>query len=122
MRVLLSTQGSRGDVEPLEGRALTWRALGTEVRVCAPPGTESAEPPGKELAELLAEVGVALVPVGRPVRPLVTGATPSAADAPRRAAELVAARVDTVAGPGRPFPPQVADNVDPWSRTSDRSR
>ena len=35
------------------------------------------------------------VPVGQPVRPLVTGATPpSAADLPRRAAELVAAAAE----------------------------
>jgi vancomycin aglycone glucosyltransferase len=40
----------------------------------------------------------ALVPVGQPVRPLVTGATPpSAANLRRRAGELVAAQFDTVA-------------------------
>ena len=81
MRVLLSTYGSRGDVEPMVG-------LGAEVRVCAPP----------DFAELLARVGVPLMPVSQPVRPMVTGATPpSAADLPRRAAELVAAQFDTVA-------------------------
>jgi vancomycin aglycone glucosyltransferase len=54
------------------------RALGAEVRVCAP----------LDCAERLAEVGVALVPVGEPVRPLMHGATPpSAADVPRRAGE-----------------------------------
>jgi vancomycin aglycone glucosyltransferase len=91
MRVLLSTYGSRGDVEPLVGLAVQLRALGAEVRVCAPPD--------KEFAELLAGVGVPLVPFGQSVRELVTGARPpSAADAPRRAAELVAARFDTVAG------------------------
>ena len=38
-----------------------------------------------------------LVPIGQPVRPPVTEATPpSAADLPRRAAELVAAQFDTV--------------------------
>jgi vancomycin aglycone glucosyltransferase len=66
-------------------------ALGAEVRVCAPP----------DFAELLARVGVPLVPVGQPVRPLVTGATsPSAADLPRPAGGLVAAQFDTVAGRG----------------------
>ncbi len=68
MRVLLSTYGSRGDVEPMVGLAVRLRALGAEVRVCAPPD--------KEFAELLARVGVPPVPVGQPVRPLVTGATP----------------------------------------------
>ena len=56
--------------------------------MCAPPDS----------AELLARVGVPLVPVGQPVRPLVTGATPpSTADLPRRAAEWVSAQFDTVA-------------------------
>jgi vancomycin aglycone glucosyltransferase len=88
VRVLLSTYGSRGDVEPMVGLAVRLRALGAEVRVCAPP----------DFAERLAEVGVPLVPVGRPVRPMVTGATPpSAAGLPRRAAELVAAQFDKVA-------------------------
>ena len=69
MRVLLSTDGSRGDVEPMVGLAVRLRALGAEMPVCAP-----------------------LVPVGQPVRPMVHAATPpSAAELPGRAAELVAA-------------------------------
>jgi vancomycin aglycone glucosyltransferase len=78
VRVLLSTYESHGDVEPMVGLAVRLRTLGAEVPVCAPP----------DFAELLARVGVPLVPIGQPVRPLVTGATPpSAADLPRRAAE-----------------------------------
>jgi hypothetical protein len=42
VRVLLSTDGGRGD-EPLVGLAVRLRALGAEVRVCAPP--DSAERP-----------------------------------------------------------------------------
>ncbi len=53
MRVLLSTYGSRGDVEPMVGLAARLRALGAEVRVCAPP----------DFAELLARVG-APMPAG----------------------------------------------------------
>jgi vancomycin aglycone glucosyltransferase len=88
MRVLLSTYGSPGDVEPMVGLAVQSRALGAEVRVCAPP----------DFAELLARVGVPLVPIGHPVRQPVTGATPpSAADLPPRAGELGAAQFDTVA-------------------------
>jgi vancomycin aglycone glucosyltransferase len=88
MRVLLSTYGGRGDVEPLVGLAVRLRTLGAEVRVCAP----------EDCAERLAEVGVPLVPAGQPVRPLVQGATPpSPADLPRLAAELIAAQFDTVA-------------------------
>jgi vancomycin aglycone glucosyltransferase len=85
MRVLLSTYGGRGDVEPLVGLAVRLRALGAEVRVCAPP----------DCAQRLAEVGVPLVPVGPPVRQLVHGATrPSVADVPRLAAELIAEQFD----------------------------
>ncbi|MGC9669542.1 glycosyltransferase [Planosporangium sp. 12N6] len=88
MRVLLSTYDSRGGVEPLVALAVRLRERGAEVLVCAPP----------DCAERLAEVGVPLVPVGPPVRPLVHGAAPpSAADVPRRAAELIAAQFDTLA-------------------------
>ena len=75
LSVLLSTYGSRGDVEPMVGLAVRLRALGAEVQVCAPP----------DFAELLARVGAPLVPVGQPVRPMVHGATPPPmADLPRR--------------------------------------
>jgi vancomycin aglycone glucosyltransferase len=88
VRVLLSTYDSRGGVEPLVALAVRLRELGAEARVCAPP----------DCAERLAEVGVPLVPVGAPVRPLVHGVTPpSVADVPRRAAELIAAQFDKLA-------------------------
>jgi vancomycin aglycone glucosyltransferase len=37
MRVLLSTIGSRGDVQPMVALALQLRELGQEVCICAPP-------------------------------------------------------------------------------------
>ena len=43
MRVLLSTYGSRGDVEPSVGLAAELRALGTQLWVCAPPDCAAAE-------------------------------------------------------------------------------
>jgi len=87
MRVLLSTYGGRGDVEPMVALAVRLRELGAEVRACAPP----------DRAERLAEIGVPLVPVGQPVRPLLHGAArPSAADVPRIAAELIAAQFDAL--------------------------
>ncbi len=89
MRVLLSTYGGRGDVEPLVSLAVRLRDLGGEVRACAPP----------DRGERLAEFGVPLVPVGQPVRPLLHGPRPaSAADVPRIAAELIAAQFDALAG------------------------
>ena len=43
MRVLLSAYGSLGDVEPVVGLAVRLRALGAQVRVCAPPDCAAAE-------------------------------------------------------------------------------
>ncbi|HKH94701.1 MAG TPA: glycosyltransferase [Gemmatimonadaceae bacterium] len=37
MRVLLSTIGSRGDVQPLVALAMQLRALGEDVHLCVPP-------------------------------------------------------------------------------------
>lgn len=155
MRVLLSTYGSRGDVEPMVGLAVRLRELGVEVRMCAPP----------DFAELLAGAGVTLVPVWVSARALTTGAKSPAGDLPQRAADLIAAQFDAVAEaaagcevvvatgmmpaaagalsvaemlglrsvsvtfqqltlpspyrpplayPGRPLPPEVADNRELW--------
>ncbi len=82
MRVLLSTWGSRGDVEPLLGLALELRAQGVDVRMCAPP----------DFAERVAEVGVPFVPMGFAVRELVAS-KPSPADV---AAALVAQHFEVV--------------------------
>ncbi|WP_272264116.1 glycosyltransferase [Streptomyces xanthophaeus] len=158
MRVLLSTYGSRGDVEPLVGLAVRLRELGAEVRVCAPPD--------KDFAERLAGVGVSMVGVGQSARKLTTAApAPSKANLPQRAAELIASQFQVIseaaqgcdvlvatgampaiagarsvaeklgigyvsaifqqltlpsphrpplAYPGRPFPPQVTDNLALW--------
>ncbi|PJE96870.1 glycosyl transferase [Streptomyces carminius] len=89
MRVVLSAWGSRGDIEPLVALAARLRELGAQARVCAPPD--------EEFAELAARAGVPLVPLGPKVRPVVSGARPpTAQDAFRLAAELVAARFDTL--------------------------
>ncbi|MFG2376806.1 glycosyltransferase [Streptomyces sp. NPDC048504] len=87
MRVLLSTYGTRGDVEPLVALAVRLRELGAEVRMCAPPD--------EEFAERLAGLGVQLVPVGPPVRELMRGTTlPSAADLSRYRTEMVGTQFD----------------------------
>jgi vancomycin aglycone glucosyltransferase len=103
VRVLLSTYDSRGDVEPLVGLAVRLRELGAEVRVCAPPDCAG-----------LAEVGVPMVPVGQSVRPLVHWSRfRSAADEPRRAAELEAVQFDTVAAAAQGRDVLVATGVTP---------
>lgn len=89
MRVLLTTWGSRGDVEPIAGLALRLRELGAEVRVCAPPD--------EEFAALVARAGASFVPLGPSVRSVVSGTQAPSADAAfRLAAALVAARFETL--------------------------
>jgi len=88
MRVLLTTYGGRGDLEPLVGLSVRLRAFGAEVQVCAPP----------DRAERLTDVGVPVLPAGPPVRPLVHEASrTSPADVPRIATKVIAAQFDTVA-------------------------
>ena len=87
MNVLLSTYGSRGDVEPLVALAVQLRALGTEVRMCAPPD--------EEFTELLAREGVAPVPFDRPWRSWER--PPTAEERQQRVADFIDEQYDTVA-------------------------
>jgi vancomycin aglycone glucosyltransferase len=91
MRVLLSTYGSRGDVEPMAGLAVQLQALGAEAVMCAPPD--------QEFAELLTRAGVPLAPAFSPVRQWVSNAMMKrpAVDLPQRAAEMVAAQFEAIA-------------------------
>ena len=72
MRVLLTTWGSRGDVEPLAGLAVALRELGAEAVVCAPPD--------EDFVALLARAGVPLVPLGPTVHSIVAGPKPPTAE------------------------------------------
>ncbi len=113
MRVLLSTYDSRGGVEPLAGLAVQLRALGAEVRVCAPPD--------EEFAERLAGLGVPLVPFGGSVRAMTTAATPpSEAELRRHVDELIAAQFDTVAAAAEGCDALVATGL-PWTAAGARS-
>ncbi len=87
MRVLLSTFGSRGDVEPLVALAVRLRESGAEVTVCAPPDGD--------FVERLAGVGVPLVGVGPSARAL-TKAAPPPSSMSERAARIIANIFDTV--------------------------
>ncbi|MFY9919727.1 MAG: glycosyltransferase [Mycobacterium sp.] len=58
MRVLLSTIGSRGDVQPLVALALHLREAGHHASVCAPPGFD----------ELVTEHGLTFFPIGHDLR------------------------------------------------------
>ncbi|MDN3239528.1 glycosyltransferase [Glycomyces tritici] len=89
MRVLLSTYGSRGDVEPMAALAVRLRALGATAIVCAPPDPE--------FARLLADADVPAAPAGDAVRPLVTGTgPPPVRDFTARTAAVLAEQFDRI--------------------------
>lgn len=58
MRVLLSTIGSRGEVQPIAALAVQLRELGQEARVCAPP----------DFRGLIEGLGIPFVPLGPELR------------------------------------------------------
>jgi len=58
MRILFSTIGSRGDVQPLVALASHLKALGHEVRVCVPP----------DFCEWIESLGIPVTPIGPEVR------------------------------------------------------
>lgn len=94
MRALLSTIGSRGDVQPLVALALQLRALGQEVHLCVPP----------DFHEWIESLGLTVTSIGPELRKL-TAASPSSSSAlfstPERRRQLaeasVAAQFETIA-------------------------
>ncbi len=89
MRVLLTSWGSRGDVEPLAGLAVELQKLGAEVRM--------AVPPDDDFVELLARAGVPHIPLGPSVLSVVAAPKPPDAKAAfQLAPQLVAARFETL--------------------------
>jgi vancomycin aglycone glucosyltransferase len=58
MRILFSTIGSRGDVQPIVALASHLKALGHEVRVCLPP----------DFREWIESLGIPVTPIGPEVR------------------------------------------------------
>jgi vancomycin aglycone glucosyltransferase len=92
MRALLSTIGSRGDVQPLVALALSLRALGAEVRLCVPP----------DFRAWIEGLGLSVVPIGPEVRQAAAAAhaaaaAPPSADAKRRMVEgTVATQFETI--------------------------
>lgn len=87
MRVLLSTFGGRGDVEPLTGLAVRLKELGAKVSMCAPPD--------EDFEQLLRGVGVPHMPVWKSARALTNAGDPPSS-IPQHATELIASQFDTV--------------------------
>ncbi|MCS0603713.1 glycosyltransferase [Streptomyces sp. LP11] len=89
MRVLLSTYGTRGDVEPLVALAARLRALGAQVRMCVPPDDE--------FTRRAAGLGVDVIPVGPPVRVVTRGTgLPSAAELARYRSALLGTQFEVI--------------------------
>lgn len=89
MRALLSTIGSRGDVQPLVSLAVQLRALGHEARLCVPP----------DFREWIEGFGIEVTPIGPEVRRFVpsTPAAPPSADQLRRMMDgTVATQFETI--------------------------
>jgi vancomycin aglycone glucosyltransferase len=82
VRVLLSTIGSRGDVQLVLALALKLTELGQEVRLCAPP----------DFRELVETLGIPFVQVGPEVRQTASAQAPPSPEQMRQVME------DTVAG------------------------
>jgi vancomycin aglycone glucosyltransferase len=104
MRVVLSTYGSRGDVEPLVALAVQLREFGAEVRVCAPAD--------EDFARRLAGVGVPMVPFGPSARAL-TKAGPQPSSMSERAAAVIASQLDAVAAAAEGCDALVATGMTP---------
>ncbi len=92
MRVLLSTIGSRGDVQPLVALALQLRSLGQDTHLCVPP----------DFREWIEGLGLTMTPIGPELRRMTAAAPaaplvrPSPEVARRLAEESVAAQFETV--------------------------
>ena len=86
MRVLLSTIGSRGDVQPLVALASQLRALRQEVRLCVPP----------DFRDWIESLGIPVTPIGPEVRKWTASSPPAtlAPPSPERRRQLIE---DTVA-------------------------
>jgi vancomycin aglycone glucosyltransferase len=92
MRVLLSTIGSRGDVQPLVALASQLRTLGQEVRLCVPP----------DFRDWIENLGMPVMPIGPEVRRTGKASAAAARPTPEQRRQMmedtVAAQFETIAG------------------------
>jgi vancomycin aglycone glucosyltransferase len=97
MRVLLSTIGSRGDVQPMVALAWQLKALDQEVRLCVPPDFQG----------WIEGMGFAVTPIGPALRsagtasPATLPAPPSPEQLRRMAEATVATQFETIAAAAR---------------------
>jgi vancomycin aglycone glucosyltransferase len=91
MRMLLSTIGSRGDVQPLVALGSELKAIGHDVLLCVPP----------DFREWIEGLGISVTPIGPELRSIgrarPTGTTITAEQRRRMLEGTVAAQFDTIA-------------------------
>lgn len=85
MRVLLSTIGSRGDVQPVVALGLRLRDLGQDVRLCAPP----------DFSDWVEGFGIEFTPIGPEVRSTGKASPTRVAPAPEQMRQIAEATVAT---------------------------
>jgi vancomycin aglycone glucosyltransferase len=86
MRVLLSTIGSRGDVQPLVALALHLKTLGHAVRLCVPP----------DFREWIESFGIAVTPIGPEIKKFAAKARgPADAPSPEQLRQMMEATIAT---------------------------
>ena len=85
MRVLLSTIGSRGDVQPLVALASRLKPLGQDVRLCVPP----------DFQEWIEGLGFAVTPIGPRVQGYATAPPPTTPLSTEQRQQFMAATVAT---------------------------
>lgn len=105
MRVLLSTFGSRGDVQPALALAFALRTLGADARVCAPAD--------EEFVQLFAAAGVPLLPAFTSVRAWVAEMIPKRAtiSLPKLAAQVMAAQYEAISAVASGYDVMVATGL-----------
>ncbi len=90
MRVLLSTIGSRGDVQPLVALALQLKALGQEVGLCVPP----------DFRDWIEALGLTVTPIGPELRSTGKAAPITALPTPEQRRQMIegtlAAQFETI--------------------------
>ena len=85
MRVLLSTIGSRGDVQPLVALALQLRTLGQEVRMCVPP----------DFRDWIEGLGLSLTTIGPELRSTGKASPEAAPSTPEQRRQMMEDMVTT---------------------------
>src|SRR3954462_9556749 len=85
MRVLLSTIGSRGDVQPLVALASQVKALGHEVHLCVPP----------DFRDWIEGLGLPVTPIGPELRSTATVSPLAALPTPDQRRQLIEGTVAT---------------------------